>query len=147
MQATRAIKRLPAKEQPHFFEVITGASIRSYLLQDFPSVFTEQDEAVLILAVEANSSLECEEFYARVEQVAIESLTSERFNRDDFYKKQTTKTLRISEGIDEFEIMRKPRGASEKITHQVQDRYGDSHGVPRRGLKNRLAHPAARISE
>lgn len=111
MEATRAIKRLSASAQPQFFELITGASIRSYLLQDYPTVFSASDEAVLILAVEASSAAECDAFYAAVENTAREALkaAAPKCTPQDFYKLQTTSTLRIADGIGEFEVMRKPR--------------------------------------
>lgn len=58
MTATRAIKKRPrdaTEKQPVFFEVITGESIRAFLLEDFPLVFDGKDEAVLFVGVEGRS--------------------------------------------------------------------------------------------
>ena len=56
MAVTRSVKELPLDQQPVFFEIITGESIRRFLLEDFPAVFSLLDEAVLFVGIEARSS-------------------------------------------------------------------------------------------
>lgn len=55
MTVTRAVKSLDADQQPVFFEVITGESIRRFLLEDFPTEFDGSDAAVLFIGLEAKT--------------------------------------------------------------------------------------------
>ncbi|APJ04443.1 FAD-binding and (Fe-S)-binding domain-containing protein [Silvanigrella aquatica] len=110
MAATRSIKKLIKSEQPEYFEFISGQSIRRYLIQDFPSVFSQQDEAVIILAVEGDNKETCvkrHELNKRAAYKAIESLGYKI--QDVLIKIEETKPALQSDGIEEFEILRKPR--------------------------------------
>lgn len=109
MVATRAIKSLPVHEQPTYFEILTGFSIRRYLMGDFPGIFSHTDEAVLILAVEGHSTTDSEIFYRRVEEMAKKALSERPDLEETFTSAATTQIMRQSEGIEEFEEMRKPR--------------------------------------
>lgn len=110
MAATRAIKTLPKTEQPEYFEFISGHSIRRYLLQDFPSVFSEKDEAVIIFAVEGDSKDLCEKRHNLNETILYHSLSKLGLKQEEAILKVTkTSSLLQSKGIEEFEILRKPR--------------------------------------
>jgi FAD/FMN-containing dehydrogenase/Fe-S oxidoreductase len=113
MQATRAVKLLPAEEQPTYFEILSGNSIRRYLLQDFPSIFLADDEAVLILAVEGSTAEFCEQAFKNVETVATKALLEGGF-ANALTRKEVTPTLEQALGIAEFEHMRLPREALPK---------------------------------
>ena len=110
MAATKAIKALPHTEHPEFFEVISGQSIRRFLIHDFPSVFSEADEAVLILGIEGETATHCEKrfdacLHAATSAVADMGLVpAQEISRQD-----ETSTLLQAAGIEEFEIMRRPR--------------------------------------
>ncbi|NBW82513.1 FAD-binding oxidoreductase, partial [bacterium] len=69
-RVTRAIKALPQKEHPEYFEIITGQSIRKFLIQDFPTVFSSSDEAVIIMSVEENDPASCRSRMQRCEATA-----------------------------------------------------------------------------
>lgn len=110
MVATRAIKALPRPTQPTFFELVSGQSIRRYLIQDFPTVFSQDDEAVLFLAAEGETGEAAEAaiaaFLARAQlALADAGLDVAKAMPRTF----ETSTLKQSEGIEEFERLRKPR--------------------------------------
>lgn len=110
MAATRAIKKLSKNDQPEYFEFISGQSIRRYLMQDFPSVFSQEDEAVIILAVEGDSKENCIEKHSLNEQTANKAIQSLNLKVDDVVLKvDKTNPLLQSNSIEEFEILRKPR--------------------------------------
>ncbi|WP_397600134.1 FAD-binding protein [Silvanigrella sp.] len=110
MAATRAIKKLSKTVQPEYFEFISGQSIRRYLMQDFPSVFSKNDEAVIILAVEGNSKENCLEKHLLNEQTAHKAIQELNLKVEDVVLKvDKTNPLLQSNNIEEFEILRKPR--------------------------------------
>lgn len=110
MCATRAIKKLPKHEQPEYFEFISGQSIRRFLIQDFPTVFSQNDEAVIILAVEGKSKEDCALRHMLNEKVAHEAMLNSQYKVTDvLIKMEKTNVLLQSEGIEQFEILRKPR--------------------------------------
>lgn len=109
MNATRAIKKLPENEQPQFFEVITGASIRSYLLQDFPNVFSRDDEAVIIFGVEGPTPQSCEEFFEKCMSAATTAVAQLGNVSDILYKMDFTSVLDQTVNAFEFEVMKRPR--------------------------------------
>lgn len=107
---TRAIKALPQKDQPEYFELITGQSIRRFLLQDFPNVFSNSDEAVVIMSVEANDAMSCKAKMQRCEATAYISLADAGLAPSDNIRNiEKTDVLDINEGIEEFEVMKRPR--------------------------------------
>lgn len=110
MAITRAIKKLPKEEQPEYFEFISGQSIRRYLIQDFPNVFSKDDEAVIILAVEGNTEASCKERHLLNEKTAKKTIKNigQKFE-DVILKLEKTSVLLQKNSIDEFEILRKPR--------------------------------------
>lgn len=105
VRATQAIKKLPLLEQPEYFEFISGPSIRRYLIQDFPTVFSQDDEAVMIFAVEGKDKDDCERKFALSES-AIEAAVE---LSGSVCKGNKTSAMLQSKGIEEFEIMRQPR--------------------------------------
>lgn len=111
MAATKAIKALPSDCHPEYFELLSGHSIRRFLLQDFPGVFSPQDEAVLILAIEGASAPETENRYLKLEHTASVALADGGYAPQENFLRRcvTTSVLEQAEGIEEFEIMRKPR--------------------------------------
>lgn len=110
MAATRSIKKLPKQEQPEYFEFISGQSIRRYLIQDFPSVFSNEDEAVIILAVEGNNEKNCKDRHLLNEKTAHEAIQNLGLKIEDvILKVEKTSSSLQSNGIEEFEILRKPR--------------------------------------
>jgi FAD/FMN-containing dehydrogenase/Fe-S oxidoreductase len=110
MAATRAIKKLLKQDQPEYFEFISGQSIRRYLMQDFPSTFSNEDEAVIILAIEGDSEQNCKDRHLLNEQTAHKAIQDLGLKIEEVILKveKTTATLQ-SKGIEEFEILRKPR--------------------------------------
>ncbi|KAB8029766.1 FAD-binding and (Fe-S)-binding domain-containing protein [Fluviispira multicolorata] len=110
MCATRAIKKLPKNEQPEYFEFISGQSIKRFLIHDFPTVFSNEDEAVIILAVEGNNKEECALRHMLNEKMAHEEMLKNGYKVTDvLIKMEKTNVLLQSEGIDQFEVLRKPR--------------------------------------
>ncbi len=110
MAATKAIKKLLKQEQPEYFEFISGQSIRRYLMQDFPSVFSLADEAVIIIAVEGNSENSCKARHLLNEQTAHKAIQDLGLKIEDvILKVEKTSASLQSNGIEEFEILRKPR--------------------------------------
>lgn len=136
MRATRAVKALPHEEQPSYFEVLTGASIRRYLLQDFPSAFRAEDEAVLIFAIEGADPAACAAAFEKIERVAFGAIGTEPPSSPavaprpapgsdgtgthppagdppalprSLRARAATSVLDQRIGIEEFEALRKPR--------------------------------------
>lgn len=110
MVATRAIKALPRSEQPTFFELVSGQSIRRYLIQDFPTVFSTSDEAVLFLAAEGETANAAENAIAGFLTRAHVALADAGHPVASVMPRTfETNTLKQSEGIEEFEHLRKPR--------------------------------------
>lgn len=105
VRATQAIKKLPLAEQPEYFEFISGPSIRRYLLQDFPTVFSPSDEAVMIFAVEGKDKIDCERKFALSEHAIQQAMAVS----NSVCKGTKTLSMLQSDGIEEFEIMRRPR--------------------------------------
>ncbi|NBX16607.1 MAG: FAD-binding oxidoreductase [Proteobacteria bacterium] len=107
---TRAIKSLPQKDHPEYFEIITGHSIRKFLLQDFPKVFSPSDEAVIILSVEEQDFNSCKARMERCEATAIIALADAGLTPTDHMRHiEKTDVLDIPKGIHEFEVMKRPR--------------------------------------
>jgi|GEM_PF-590651 len=109
MVATRAIKALPSSEQPTFFEIISGQSIRRYLMQDYPTVFRPEDEAVLFLATEAETATATEARLDGFLQRAHAALAGAGHGVTALTRTFETGTMKQSEGVEEFEHLRKPR--------------------------------------
>jgi FAD/FMN-containing dehydrogenase/Fe-S oxidoreductase len=110
MIATRAVKALPKEAQPIFFEIVSGQSIRRFLLQDFPTVFSETDEAVLFVACEGNTSGEAESAVASALAAARTALAEAGHDPSlAMPRLHETSTMEQSAGIEEFELLRRPR--------------------------------------
>ncbi|WP_158998194.1 FAD-binding and (Fe-S)-binding domain-containing protein [Pigmentibacter ruber] len=110
MAATREIKKLNKDNQPEYFEFISGQSIRRYLIQDFPSVFTNETEAVIILAVEGETERKCQEKHSLNEETIFQTLAKLEYNKSEvIIKLEKTNILNQNKNIEEFEILRKPR--------------------------------------
>lgn len=110
MAATREIKKLPKNAQPEYFEFISGQSIRRYLMQDFPSVFDKETEAVIILAVEGETAKICADKHIIIEETIFKSIQNLNLNKDKIITKlEKTNVLNQKKEIEEFEILRKPR--------------------------------------
>lgn len=109
MEATRAIKNQKTLPPPEYFEIISGPSIRRFLIQDFPGVFNVTDEAVLLLSVEANTEQECEARYKATEELVKSAIEKSSYLAEVFTKNSVTRILRQSENAEEWEVMRKPR--------------------------------------
>lgn len=109
MVATRAIKSLPSAQQPVFFELITGQSIRRYLLQDFPGVFDPSDEAVLFVAAEGPDARATEALLADFLARARVAIADAGHAAGTLTRTFETGTMKQSEGVEEFERLRKPR--------------------------------------
>lgn len=107
---TRAIKALPQRDHPEYFEIITGHSIRRFLIQDFPNVFSNQDEAVVIMSVEENDATSCKAKMQRCEATAYIALADAGLTPTDQIRHiEKTDVLDIKYGIEEFEVMKRPR--------------------------------------
>lgn len=110
MAATREIKKLAKNDQPEYFEFISGQSIRRYLIQDFPTVFSKETEAVIILAVEGDSKNSCAEKHRLNEETIFKAISQLNLNKTDVISKlEKTAVLNQMQDIEEFEILRKPR--------------------------------------
>jgi FAD/FMN-containing dehydrogenase/Fe-S oxidoreductase len=108
--AALAVKKLLHNEQPEYFEFISGASIRRYLIQDFPGVFSEKDEAVFILAVEGKTEESCAKRYLLNENTAKNALKKSGFDfESESFKIRKTSVIFQKNGQEEFELLRKPR--------------------------------------
>ncbi|MEY3902105.1 MAG: hypothetical protein RL189_1411 [Pseudomonadota bacterium] len=109
-RVTRAIKSLPQKDHPEYFEIITGHSIRRFLLQDFPSVFNSADEAVIIMSVEENDPTGCRARMQRCEATAFIALAESGLTPTDHLRSlEKTEILDSTIGFHEFEVMKRPR--------------------------------------
>ncbi|NBO37376.1 FAD-binding oxidoreductase [bacterium] len=106
----RAIKSLPQRDHPEYFEIITGHSIRRFLLQDFPNVFAQEDEAVIILSVEEQDATTCRARMQRCEATAYIALADAGLAPSEVIRSQEkTEVLDAQRGIHEFEVMKRPR--------------------------------------
>lgn len=109
-RVTRAIKALPQKDHPEYFEIITGQSIRKFLIQDFPNVFSSADEAVIIMSVEENDPTSCRARMQRCEATAYIALADSGLTPTDHIRHlEKTEVLDGLHGVQEFERMKKPR--------------------------------------
>lgn len=109
-QVTRAIKALPQGSQPEYFEIITGQSIRRFLMQDFPNVFSNQDEAVVIMSVEENDATSCKAKMQRCEATAYITLADAGLTPTEHIRQiDKTEVLDVKQSVEEFEIMKRPR--------------------------------------
>lgn len=109
-RVTRAIKELPQREQPEYFEIITGHSIRRFLMQDFPNVFSNQDEAVVIMSVEANDATSCRAKMQRCEATGYITLADAGLTPTEQIRHiEKTDVLDTNHSVEEFEIMKRPR--------------------------------------
>lgn len=106
--ATRAIKSQKTVAQPVFFELITGASIRTYLLNDFPTVFSNEDEAVLIIANEGATAEACEQNNKTLFTLATNALSAKNL-LNHLRAFSETQVMDSRKDTSEFELMRKPR--------------------------------------
>lgn len=107
MQVVKEVKKLPSAEQPTFFELLSGTSIRRFLLQDFPNVFDEKDEIVLIAAVESTNTQECQRLFNQLSTTLEKNISSLR-NKFEIAIQDRTKNLH------DFETLIKPREALPK---------------------------------
>ncbi|MEY4065626.1 MAG: hypothetical protein RIR26_1834 [Pseudomonadota bacterium] len=106
----RAIKMLPLRDHPEYFEIITGHSIRRFLLQDFPQVFSRDDEAVVILSVEEQDATACRARMQRCEATAYVALADAGLTpSEEMRHVEKTDVLDNRRGLHEFELMKKPR--------------------------------------
>lgn len=108
MAVTRAIKSRGSEAEPEYFEVITGASIRRFLLQDFPGVFSPQDEAVLFVGVEGHTDAEARERMNAIRRQAAAAL-GELHLASHLARFDETHPELQREGRDHFERMIRPR--------------------------------------
>jgi len=109
-RVVRALKALPQKEHPEYFEIITGQSIRRFLLQDFPNVFHSTDEAVIILSVEEKDPQACLARMQRCEATAFIALAESGLPPTDHLRHiEKTSVLDIHHSTQEFDIMKRPR--------------------------------------
>ncbi len=107
---TRAIKALPQKDHPEYFEIITGHSIRKFLIQDFPNVFQSTDEAVIILSVEDQEYTSCKARMQRCEATAYIALADLGLTPTEHLRHiEKTDVLDLQQGVHEFEVMKRPR--------------------------------------
>lgn len=60
MSFLRSVKQLPAGEQPPYFEILTRDPIHNYLAGDYPDLFTEADDSMIIVDAEGQSEEETE---------------------------------------------------------------------------------------
>lgn len=109
-RVTRAIKSLPQRDHPEYFEIITGQSIRRFLLQDFPNVFSPSDEAVIIMSVEEQDATSCRARMQRCEATAYIALADAGLTpTDEIRHTEKTDILDSQKSLHEFEIMKRPR--------------------------------------
>ena len=109
-RVTRAIKSLPQRDHPEYFEIITGHSIRRFLIQDFPNVFSAQDEAVIIMSVEEQDATTCRARMQRCEATAYIALADAGLTpTEEIRNVEKTDVLDNKNGLHEFEVMKRPR--------------------------------------
>lgn len=109
-RVTRAIKSLPQRDHPEYFEIITGHSIRRFLIQDFPNIFSAQDEAVIILSVEEQDATTCRARMQRLEATAYIALADAGLTpSEEMRHVEKTDVLDVKRGLHEFEVMKRPR--------------------------------------
>jgi FAD/FMN-containing dehydrogenase/Fe-S oxidoreductase len=111
MVVTRAIKGLSEDLQPVFFEVITGESIRRFLLEDFPTEFDGSDAAVLFVGVESNSEHGARNALQALMELALTSLNE---NSIALTKSFTTPPEFQNNGRPAFDRLIRPREALPK---------------------------------
>jgi FAD/FMN-containing dehydrogenase/Fe-S oxidoreductase len=97
---TKEIKKKSWVENVSFLEILTGPSIRKFLKQDFPNVFFDHDEAVIIFGIESQTTLE-NNFHA--------SEISALANANSAHYFECTPPETLQSGTPLFHLMKKPR--------------------------------------
>ena len=109
IHATKSVKKLPKEHCPEYFEIISGHSIKRYLIHDFPSIFSTDDAAVIIVGVEGDTKDLCLKNHSLIEAAIFEGLNSAGLNKEQILRFEKIEVLDQTRNTLAFEHLKKPR--------------------------------------